>query len=262
MWTRSLLKQNARQALSGTYWNAFALCLLLAIVGAGNYSTTASYYFENDINRLNTMVRGEVWTGEAPKEDVFQLLAQMPAFVWIVLLAILLVAAVIGALWAFFLIMPLSVGRNRYFMENRQSPAPLRTVTTVFRTPYLNVVKVGLLVDLKILLGYVLLLVPGIYWSYCYLMVPYLLAENPYMSTTRAMQLSREMMYGEKWRVFVLQLSFIGWALLGILTFGIGMLFLEPYYQATMAELYAALRSKAFALNLTDASELGGFVRH
>ena len=82
------------------------------------------------------------------------------------------------------------------------------------------------------------------------------------MSTGRAMELSREMMMGEKWHAFVLQLSFIGWVILCSFTFGIGLFFLEPYYQATMAELYAALRSKAFAMNLTDASELGGFVRH
>lgn len=262
MWTCSLLKQNARRALSGTYWRVFALCLLLTIVGVGSYSTTASYHFETGMDRLNTMFRGEVWTGEAPQNDVWRLLSEIPPAVLGIVVLILFIALVISVLWASFILAPLIVGRNRFFMENRQSPAPLRTVTTVFRPPYLNVVKVSFLVNLKILLGCVLLLVPGIYWTYCYLMVPYLLAENPYMSTTRAMQLSREMMRGEKWHAFVLGLSFLGWAVLGALTLGIGMLFLEPYYQATTAELYAALRSKAFALNLTDASELGGFVRH
>lgn len=262
MWTCSLLKRNARQALSGTYWRAFALCLLLTIVGVGSYSTTVSYHFETGMERLDTAVHGRVWTGEAASSAPWQLLADIPAAIWSVLLAIIFLSMVIGVLWASFIDAPLIVGRNRYFMENRQSPAPMRTVTTVFRTPYLNVVKVNFLVNLKILLGVILLVVPGIYWTYCYLMVPYLLAENPYMTTSRAMQLSREMMRGEKWHAFVLGLSFLGWAILGTLTLGIGMLFLEPYYQATMAELYAALRSKAFALHLTDASELGGFVRH
>ncbi|WP_294539972.1 DUF975 family protein [uncultured Gemmiger sp.] len=262
MWTCSLLKQNARQALSGTYWRTFALCLLLAIVGVGDYSVTASYHFETEVDRLNTMFRGRVWTGEAAQADIWQQLAGIPAAVWSIVFVILLISVVIAVLWAAFVAAPLEVGRNRFFMENRQSPAPLRTVTTVFRTPYLNMVKVKFLVDLKIVLGLFLLVIPGIYWAYCYLMVPYLLAENPYMSTTRAMQLSREMMHGEKWHAFLLRLSFVGWVILGMLTLGIGLLFLEPYYQATMAELYAALRSKAFAMNLTDASELGGFVRH
>lgn len=262
MWTCSLLKHNARQALSGTYWRAFALCLLLTIVGVGSYSVTASYHFENGVDTLNTLFRGKVWTGETHQTDAWQLMTEIPAAVWSIVFAVVLLGMVIGVLWAAFITSPLIVGRNRYFMENRQSPAPMRTVTTVFRTPYLNVVKVGFLVQLKILLGYVLLVVPGIYWTYCYILVPYLLAENPYMSTARAMQLSHEMMRGEKWHTFLLGLSFLGWAILGILTLGIGMLFLEPYYQATMSELYAALRSKAFAMNLTDASELAGFVRH
>lgn len=263
MWTCSLLKQNAKRALSGTYWRAFALCLLLTIVGVGSYSTNAVFQFEDGLNRIDTTLHGEVWTGNATQKTItFDLVQSVPLLVWLILLAAILIGLALGSAWYAFITAPLTVGRNRYFMENRQSPAPLGTVTTVFRTPYLNVVKVSFLVCLKIALGYLLLIIPGIYWSYCYMMVPYLLAENPYMSTRRAMELSRQMMYGEKWHAFVLGLSFLGWALLGVLTLGIGLLFLEPYYQATMAELYAALRSKALAMNMTDTGELGGFVRH
>ena len=108
----------------------------------------------------------------------------------------------------------------------------------------------------------VLFLIPGIYWAYCYAMVPYLLAENPYMTTSRAMQLSKEMMYGEKLHYFLLELSFLGWMLLCLLSFGIGSFFLSPYMAATFAEFYAAMRAKAFAQGLTNSQELGGFVRH
>ena len=94
------------------------------------------------------------------------------------------------------------------------------------------------------------------------MLVPYLLAENPYMTATRAMELSKEMMYGEKWKFFVLQLSFFGWLLLCALTLGIGGFFLEPYMQATYAEFYAAMRSKALAQGFATTDELGGFVRH
>ena len=72
----------------------------------------------------------------------------------------------------------------------------------------------------------------------------------------------KQMMDGEKWNTFVLQLSFIGWYLLCSVTFGIGFIFLEPYVQATFAELYAALRAKALANGYTNEYELGGFVRH
>jgi len=139
---------------------------------------------------------------------------------------------------------------------------PVSTVVSAFRRPYGNPIVVQLLTDLKIALGFLLLIVPGIYWEYCYELVPYLLAENPYMSATRAMELSKEMMEGEKWNFFILKLSFFGWLLLCVFTFGIGGFFLEPYMQATYAEFYAAMRSKALAMGMTTTDELGGFVRH
>ena len=168
----------------------------------------------------------------------------------------------ISLLWSIFVTAPLEVGRDRYFMESRQALSPAATVTSVFRTPYMNVVKVQFLRNLKIVVGTLLLVVPGIYWSFCYALVPYLLAENPYLSTTRAMQLSKDIMDGEKFHYFVLALSFIGWNVLCSLTLGIGFFFLEPYKQATEAEFYAAMRSKALAQGLTTTEELGGFVRH
>ena len=76
------------------------------------------------------------------------------------------------------------------------------------------------------------------------------------------MELSKEMMEGEKWNYFVLQLSFFGWLLLCAFTLGIGGFFLEPYMQATYAEFYAAMRSKALATGMSTTDELGGFVRH
>ena len=88
------------------------------------------------------------------------------------------------------------------------------------------------------------------------------MAENPNISSRRAFELSRQMTDGEKWNIFVLDLSFIGWYVLCGITFGIGFLFLNPYLQATNAELYSALRAKAFAANFTDDSELGDFVRY
>ena len=250
MWTRSLLKQNAKRALFGSYWRSFLLCFLLSLVGVG--ASTGS--FTVDYPALTRDSGQSGWTGNVPQETVFDRYLDAITPNIAALLVMLLC-------WVVFLVNPLTVGRNRYFMENRQSLSPMSTVLTIFRTPYLNVVRVSFLVGLKIWLGS-LIIIPGIYWYYCYRQVPYLLAENPYMSTTRAMELSREMMRGEKFRSFVLDLSFLGWELLCMLTFGIGFLFLEPYMQATYAEFYAVLRSKAFAYHLTDSRELGGFVRH
>ena len=241
MWTRSLLKSNAKQALQERYWRSVGLCLLLSLLGIGYSFPRLTAQYRVTSSQLNGMMSSPVWQGNAGggytsgNEEYL--------------------------CWAAFLINPLTVGRNRYFMESRQSATPFSTVTSIFRTPYLNVVKVMLLTNLKIALGF-LLIIPGIYWSYCYMQVGYLMAENPYLTTCRAMELSKQMMDGEKWNTFVLQLSFIGWYLLCSITFGIGFIFLEPYVQATFAELYAALRAKALANGYTNEYELGGFVRH
>lgn len=86
---------------------------------------------------------------------------------------------------------------------------------------------------------------PGIIKSYEYRMIPYLLAENPYMSTDEAFARSRSMMDGEKWNAFVLDLSFIGWNILSSLTLGlVGLFYVAPYQAYTDMELYVALCSK------------------
>lgn len=238
MWSCSLLKSNARQALSGRYWRSFWVCFVVAVLGGGyltiNYSA----------------------------QDVYDTLRAMPVTTLMIILGASLLASLLAILWSIFFLSPLSIGCCRYFMESRQGGSPFRTLFGIFQTPYLNVVKVQFLTNLKTVIGFFLLLVPGIYWSYCYALVPYLLAENPYLTTTRAMELSKQIMYGEKFHFFMLQLSFIGWDLLCILTFGFGYYFLAPYKSATYAEFYAAMRAKALAQGLSSPQELGGFVRH
>lgn len=266
MWTRSLLKANARAALAGRYWRSVGLCLLLALLGIGYSAPVLTTQFRTQ-SAFSSMTSEPVWQGNGTgyagsmsAADETVLTALMRVF-GLAAVAIVLILIALALCWDIFLINPLVVGRNRYFMESRQSPTPFSTVTTIFGPGFLNAAKVMFLKKLKILLG-CLLILPGIYWHFCYLQVPYLLAENPYLTTERAMTLSKQMMQGEKWNTFLLHLSFLGWQLLCALSFGLGYIFLEPYIQATNAELYAALRAKALAARWSDGYELGGFVRH
>ena len=81
---------------------------------------------------------------------------------------------------------------------------------------------------------------------YSYYMVPYIIAENPNINTFDAITLSRNMMNGHKWECFKLEISFIGWGILDILTMGLsGLLFSNPYKIATISEYYALLRNEA-----------------
>ena len=86
---------------------------------------------------------------------------------------------------------------------------------------------------------------PGIVKSYSYRMVPFLLADHPELSGTETITLSRQMMNGHKWNAFVLDLSFLGWHILSILTLGLlGIFFVNPYQLSTDAELYRVLSAK------------------
>jgi uncharacterized membrane protein len=78
--------------------------------------------------------------------------------------------------------------------------------------------------------------------AYEYRMIPYILAENPHMSKKEVFAASKSMMIGNKWKAFVLDLSFLGWHILSVFTVGILELFyVAPYMYATNAALYEAL---------------------
>ena len=88
-------------------------------------------------------------------------------------------------------------------------------------------------------------MIPGIIKAYEYLMVPYIIADDPNIDRRTAFRLSAQMMYGNKLNAFVLSLSFIGWELLSALTFGVLELFyVGPYRELTYAALYEKLKNK------------------
>lgn len=108
----------------------------------------------------------------------------------------------------------------------------------------------------QIFLWYLLLIIPGIVKSYAYRMVPYILADNPNIGSKEAIKLSNEMTNGHKFNMFVLDISFIGWYLLGILALIVGVLFVLPYVNATEAELYLALRKDALEKGFCSNQDL------
>lgn len=96
----------------------------------------------------------------------------------------------------------------------------------------------SLLQTLYIALWSLLLVVPGIIAALRYAMAPFILLENPDMTANEALTASKHLMEGHKMELFLLNLSFIGWMLLGALTFGIGSLFVNPYMNAAYAAFY------------------------
>ena len=95
-----------------------------------------------------------------------------------------------------------------------------------------------LLTAIYTFLWMLLLIIPGIIAAYSYSMAPFIMVENPGMSPSEAITASKQLMDGHKWELFCLDFSFIGWILLGALTFGIGSLFVTPYMNAAYAAFY------------------------
>ena len=88
-----------------------------------------------------------------------------------------------------------------------------------------------------------LTIIGGVIKHYSYILVPYIVAENPEIKTMQAITLSRRLMKGHKWECFKLEMSFLGWIVLGRLTFGIlDILFTNPYILTVFGEYYNKLR--------------------
>jgi len=240
MWERVELKANAKAALSRYYWMAFAVCLVYSTingagaVGGNMLRLVIDLQNMGTITLTNAMQLGVVSAG--------------------------IIFGAIGLILLFFVLNPLTVGLHRYFMESRTFKSDFGTLFYGFTGGrYWKNVGVMALVTVKTTLWTLLLIVPGIIKGYEYYMVPYILAENDKIETNRIFELSKLMTDNEKMSIFVLNLSFIGWILLGILLCGIGTLFVDPYIFATDAELYALMRAKSFALNFSDTNELVDF---
>lgn len=100
------------------------------------------------------------------------------------------------------------------------------------------------LVGLFTFLWTLLFIIPGIVKSFAYALTPYILADNPELSANQAIDLSRKMMKGHKFDYFCLELSFIGWVFLSILTCCIGFIWFMPYFYTAMAGFYQDVKAE------------------
>ena len=146
-------------------------------------------------------------------------------------------------------ILPLYYGCTNALLSclrsNEEETNCLREMWHFFRRDYSRSVPALLLVMVfSTLLGIVTLGIGAVVLNYAYSMVPYLLRDYPELSAREALRTSSQMMKGHKWDLFVLDLSFIGWILLGIMTAGIGLLWVAPYMETTRAAFYEDLKNE------------------
>lgn len=210
-------RQQARDALRGNWLMAVIVGLLASVFGA-----TSGGSFEINISseQIATLVSGQVWEYLQPLVVMFGGLA----VVWT------LVSMVIGG--------ALSMGYAQFNLNLVDGNDPrfedllsrFHNLWTGFCMQFWR--------GLYIFLWSLLLVIPGIVATYSYAMTPYILAENPKLTAREAIAASKELMRGNRWRLFCLNFSFAGWCLLCVLTLGIGNLWLCPYHEAAQAAFY------------------------
>lgn len=159
----------------------------------------------------------------------------------------LCVGAIIACAFIIFISEPLTVGGKKYFLKARENKKTrISTILDVYKNKnWFHIAGIMFLKNLYNLLWF-LTIIGGFIKTYEYRMIPYILAQNPKVSKKEAFDLSKQMMKGNKWKAFVLDMSFFLWNLLSVLTFGLlGILYVNPYNLATNTELYIVLKEKA-----------------
>lgn len=159
----------------------------------------------------------------------------------------IIIAALVMAAVFFVLGSVISLGYSRFNLDllDRRKDPELGTLFGFF-PHWKNAAIAKLLETVYVFLWSLLFIIPGIIASYSYAMTSYILAEHPEMAPSEAIERSKEMMEGNRWRLFCLQFSFIGWSLLCSLTLGIGNLWLTPYRQAATAAFYRDISGTAY----------------
>ena len=149
------------------------------------------------------------------------------------------------------LALPLSWGLTVSLLRNhREESVDLENLFDGFRGGrYTRVFCALFLVNLFTFLWALLLIIPGIMKAFSYALTPYIIMDEPELTARHAITRSCEIMEGRRWKLFCLYLSFIGWGILSLLTFGIGFLWLAPYMNASIAAFYEDARAEYEAEN-------------
>lgn len=282
MWTRKELKARAKASFKRSYWKCVLVAFILTLIGgaasggSSGFSSCMNTIFNNHHEATETIdedtdeLYDEVTEGDTTEDpyyvdpesdltvnydtenDVYVVNGEalsdkdtaMAGLVFvIVFMVVMTIIMAIAIVFDIFIINPLILGCNRYFYKNLDEDGNISNVVYAFEHGYKKIVKAMFMRDVFIVLWSFLLIIPGIVKSYEYRLVPYIMSEDPELDYKEALAQSKALMKGQKWRSFVLDLSFIGWEILSAFTCGIlSLFFVTPYRCSTDAALYEALR--------------------
>ncbi|MBE6825143.1 MAG: DUF975 family protein [Ruminococcaceae bacterium] len=198
-----------------------------------NYSIDRAQVKANAKAQLGSNLFGKVW--------------MMALVVILIQGAILTIAPsipVVGSVATLVLTGPLSIGVSLVFLklERGNSDIELSDIFVSFSNRFSKDFLLGLMISIFTFLWSLLFIIPGIIKAYSYSMSFYISLDHPDWDWKQCMEESKRITNGHKGELFVLDLSFIGWYLVGSLCCGIGTLWVTPYHMAAMANYYEALK--------------------
>lgn len=282
MWKRKVLKKKTRQALKFNYWRMVAVCFLTAMLttaytsstifinqyepdhtsspapdvstGASNSEIIADtveqisdepvQVFDSPAGSALDLLINTYTSGKSVFFSILRALNNILAHTFELSSVFLMAGVLLAFLYQFLIENMIVIGERRFFLEARNyHQTRISKIFFLFKLRFIrNPVWIMLCRSIYQFL-WDLTIVGGIIKHYEYSMIPFILAENPSISRSDAFHLSKQLMHGNKWRMFLLHLSFFGWHLLSLFTLGIlDFLFVNPYMAGTDAELYMELR--------------------
>jgi uncharacterized membrane protein len=218
------MKMRGKRAFLGNYWACVGVAFVLTLLVAGGGALTSTTPIDS----------------AAP--SAIHLSGRQLLIVEMAFAGVVLASLAFDLLVKVFVTNPVEVGCARFFKRNLDGSGTRLTTLAEGFGDYGHVVATLLLRDLFVLLWTLLLVVPGIVKSYSWRLVPYIVKDEPDLSPLETLRRSEELMRNNRWKAFVLDLSFLGWTILGILTLGLGLVFWTgPYVHSTNAALYEEL---------------------
>ncbi len=290
---RTELKKNAKQVLKKNYWRTIAVVFFLAVL-LGNFNIfTKNHLKLTDIpfkTPFSSSINADIVNETIEKVGNFQIdlssykptrgilanvfnnVTASGSFIFGLINSfnqlifherlwssiLILLGAILSFLYFFFVRNVFIVGEKRFFLENKNhKKTKFMRIFQPYKVKHLkNITLTMFYKTMKEWLWY-FTIIGGFIKHYAYYLVPYILAENPGIKGNDVIKLSEDLMKGHKWHTFLLDLSFLGWKILDAITLHlIGILFVNPYKECTVAELYFEIRTEGKKKKIKNTNEL------
>ena len=232
----------SREALNGKWMIAVLVGLVATLLGGGG-SGGPEVKLNMDGSGANASFEfaGQTIfsTGGGLNSDIGAFLVGSAVYITIAAIAMAVVYFVLGSI--------ISIGYARFNLDLVDRGTPSFETLFGYFSYWKTTAVAKLLQSVYILLWSLLFIIPGIIATYSYAMTEFILAEHPNLMASEAIAQSKEMMSGNRWRLFCLHISVSGWDILCAFTLGIGNLLLRPYKQAAEAAFYREISGTGYA---------------